>query len=42
VAVPAQRPLLALQFLRALLFTVWGLSPQHDPPPRVLIERGSD
>jgi hypothetical protein len=30
------------QFLRALLFAVWGLAPNNDPPPRVLLERGSD
>jgi hypothetical protein len=25
--------------LRALLFTLWGISGSGDPPPRVLIER---
>ena len=32
----------ALQFVRSLLFAIWGLAPDNDPPPRVLLERGSD
>ncbi|HWE09556.1 MAG TPA: hypothetical protein VG325_09380 [Solirubrobacteraceae bacterium] len=39
---PQSRPSLALQFLRTLLFAVWGLAPDSDPPPRVLMERGSE
>lgn len=29
-----------LGLLRAVLFAVWGLTPENDPAPRVLIERG--
>jgi hypothetical protein len=28
-----------LGYLRALLFALWGVAPEADPPPRVLIER---